>query len=396
MRLLLDVSAVPARPVGAGVYTVQLAAGLDRVTASEDVELHLLARRDDAPRWTDLAPKAIVHAEVPSPRPARLVWEQVRAPRLALRLGIDVWHGPHYTMPLRLTVPAVVTVHDLTFFDHPEWHKRAKVVLFRHAIRSAAKRAAALVAVSSHTARRLHTLLNPVAPVTVAPHGVDHARFRPGTLGNPSDLAVLARLGIRPPYVAFAGTVEPRKDAPTLIGAFARLARDRPELRLVVAGQDGWGAAAVRDAAAASGVTTRILRTGWFPADALPALLRQAAVVAYPSLEEGFGLPVLEALACGAPVVTTTGSAMQEVAGPAALLVAPGDADALAAALAAVLDDPERAARLRAAGPDRARAHTWEASITRHVSVYRQVHETASDTPVTSHRDGAARETRRV
>jgi glycosyltransferase involved in cell wall biosynthesis len=368
VRLLLDVSAVPVHPAGAGVYTVQLARGLGE---HDELDLHLLTRRDDAARWGDLAPKAAIHAEVPERRPARIAWEQVRAPALATRLALDVWHGPHYTMPLRLTVPAVVTVHDLTFFDHPEWHERSKVAFFTPMLRVTARRARALIAVSEHTASRLRARLDPPAPIVVAPHGVDHERFRPAPRGDADDLAVLRGLGIRPPYLAFAGTLEPRKDVPTLVSAFAALAPGRPDLRLVVAGRDGWGAEAVRDAAAGSGVTTHILRPGWMPGTALPAFFRQAEAVAYPSLEEGFGLPALEALACGAALVTTTGSAMAEVVGDAALLIAPGDTRALAATLTRVLDDPALAARLRATGPEQAAPYTWTASIERHLDAYR-------------------------
>jgi glycosyltransferase involved in cell wall biosynthesis len=368
VRLLLDVSAVPTRPAGAGVYTVQLATGLAEV---DELDLHLLTRADDAARWAELAPKAAIHPEVPERRPARLVWEQTRGSHLARHLAIDVWHGPHYTMPARLAVPAVVTVHDLTFFDHPEWHERSKVAFFRSMLRRSAARARVLVAVSEHTARRLRDRLHPTALVVVAPHGVDHDRFRPAPRGDADDLAVLRRLGIRPPYLAFAGTLEPRKDVPALVAAFARLAPGRPALRLVVAGRDGWGAAAVRDAAARSGVTTRILRPGWFPGEALPALYRQAEVVAYPSLEEGFGLPALEALACGAALVTTSGSAMEEVAGDAALLVAPAALGSLTDALARVLDEPDLAARLRSAGPQQAARYTWPASVDRHLDAYR-------------------------
>jgi glycosyltransferase involved in cell wall biosynthesis len=368
VRLLLDVSAVPDRPVGAGVYTVQLARGLaDR----EDLDLHLLARRDDARRWAELAPRAAVHAEVPDRRPARLVWEQMRAPALADRLGLDVWHGPHYTMPARLTVPAVVTVHDLTFFDHPEWHERSKVAFFTPMLRISAHRARALIAVSEHTAQRLRARLHPRAPIVVAPHGVDHERFHPARRGEAADLKLLRNLGVRPPYLAFAGTIEPRKNLPALIAAFARLVSTRPDLRLVLAGRDGWGAVAVRDAAASSGVTTHILRPGWLPGPALAPFFRQSEAVVYPSLEEGFGLPALEALACGAALVTTTGSAMAEVVGDAAALVPPGDTDALAATLAHVLDDFTLATRLRAAGPTQAAPFTWEQSIDRHLHAYR-------------------------
>jgi glycosyltransferase involved in cell wall biosynthesis len=368
VRLLLDVSAVPARPAGAGVYTCRLAEALDRLG---ECELHLLARRGDADRWRRLAPGGTVHAIVPPVRPARLAWEQVRAPKLATRLGIDIWHGPHYTVPLRLTVPAVTTIHDLTFFDHPEWHERSKVLFFRRMIPASADRAAAIVAVSGATARAVEEALEPEAPVLTIAHGVDHQRFRPAAPGDPADLAMLDPLGVRPPYIAFVGTIEPRKAVPTLVEAFARLAGDRPGLRLVLAGADGWGTEEARAAVAASGVSTRIVRVRWVPDEALPALLRQAAAVAYPSYEEGFGLPALEALACGAPLVTSAESPMAEIAGPAALLVPPGNAGALAWALNRVLTDPELAARLREEGPKSAAPYTWEASARLHLDAYR-------------------------
>jgi len=368
VRLLLDVSAVPARPAGAGVYTCRLAEELDRLG---ECEVHLLARRGDAGRWADLAPGAAVHAVVPALRPARLAWEQTRAPAVAARLGVDVWHGPHYTVPLRLRVPAVTTIHDLTFFEHPEWHERSKVVFFRRMIPASAARAAAIVAVSRATAEAVAEVLEPAAPVLTIAHGVDHGRFRPAPAGDPADLALLDPLGVRPPYVAFVGTIEPRKAVPTLVDAFARLAGDHPGLRLVLAGADGWGTEDARAAVAASGVATRIVRVRWVPDEALPALVRQASTVAYPSHEEGFGLPALEALACGAPLVTTAESPMAEVAGPAALLVPAGNPGALAWALNRVLTDADLAGRLRADGPKSAAPYTWEASARLHLDAYR-------------------------
>jgi glycosyltransferase involved in cell wall biosynthesis len=371
VRLLLDVSAVPERPVGAGYYTLNIAA---RLAARDDVETHLLCRQRDAARWEHLAPGARVHAEVPAGRPARLVWEQARAAALARALRIDVWHGPHYTMPLRVTVPAVVTVHDLTFFEHPEWHERGKVAFFRPMIRAAVNRASVIVAVSDDTAERLRRIAPPPGPIVVAPHGVDHDRFtaEPG----PTDDAVLAAHGIRPPYVAFTGTIEPRKGLPALVEAFARVAGEHPALKLVIAGADGWGSDEVRAAIAACGVSTRVLRPGYLPHAVIAPLFRRAEVVAYPSLAEGFGLNALEALACGAPLVTTTGSALDEVVGEAALAVPPGDADKLADALRDALQ-PATAQRLRAAGPERATGFTWERSIERHLDAYRLAQSSA-------------------
>ena len=368
MRLALDVSAVPSRPVGAGVYTVNLVRAL---AALGEAELHLVTRRRVGRHWADVAPDAICHPSVPDSRPARLAWEQARAPRLAARWGIDVWHGPYSTLPLRLAGPGVVTIHDLTYFEHPEWHERSEAVVLRRVIRAAVARAAAVVAVSAAIGEALADGLAPRAPVVTIPHGVDHGRFHPGYPGDADDLHTLAGLGVRPPYVAFLGTMELRKAVPTLVDAFARVAGDRPELRLVLAGPDGGGSEVVRAAVTASGVATRMIRVRWVPDAALPALYRQAAVVASPSLEEGFGLPALEALACGAPLVTTAGSPMEALAGDAALVVPPGNAGALAWALRRVLDDPQMGARLRRLGPEAASTYTWEASAKAHLEAYR-------------------------
>ncbi|MGI8758232.1 MAG: glycosyltransferase family 4 protein [Acidimicrobiales bacterium] len=363
-RVALDVSAVPGQPAGAGVYVLRL---VEALAASGEVDLNVVAAVGDGRRWERAAPGASVHAVAPGRRPLRLVWEQAQAPALASRLG-GVWHGPHYTMPLRASGPAVVTIHDLTFFDHPEWHERAKVVYFRRMIRASAERADALVCVSKHTAARLHAVLTPTAPVVVVPHGVDHGRFRVDGAGDGERLAAL---GVRPPFVAFTGTLEPRKNVPALVRVLARLAPAHPGLQLVLAGHRGWGGAEVDAAVAASGLGGRVVQLGYVDDDVLPALYRQAAAVAYPSLSEGFGLPALEALACGAAVVTSSGSAMEEIVDGAALLVAPGDERALGEALEALVDGGPEVSRLRAAGPAVAAPHTWRRCAERQVAVYR-------------------------
>jgi len=363
VRVSLDATAIPDPPGGAGRYVLALAAALDR---RDDVGLTVLSRIGDANRWP-----APVVARGPARRPVRLGWEQVGLPQVVRGLGVEVHHAPHYTMPLALGLPAVVTIHDLSFFTHPEWHQRTKVAFFRAAISTAGRRASALVAVSAATAALLDAQVRPRAPVHVVPHGVDHGRFRPDDPG--SDDAARARSGLTPPYVAFLGTLEPRKDVPTLVRAFDRIAGTRADLTLVLAGARGWGADAVDRAVADARNGHRVRRLGYVAEDDMPALLRGAATVAYPSLEEGFGLPVLEAMACGAPVVTTAGTVMEEVAGGAALLAPPGDVDGLAAALEAALDHGPGGPERRRLGLEVAGRHTWEASAAAHAEVYRSV-----------------------
>jgi glycosyltransferase involved in cell wall biosynthesis len=368
LDLSLDVSAVPARPGGVGYYTMALARGLAQ---HDEVGLVLMGRRGDEARWRQLAPSAAVRGVVPASRPGRLVFEQLRLGAVLRSMSVDVHHGPHYTMPARSPVPCAVTIHDCTFFDHPEWHVRSKAAFFRRAIRRAARDAAVLICVSGVTEQRLRAWCDVRAPVVVAPHGVDHERFTPHEPAEGADRAVLGALGVPAdrPLVAFVGTLEPRKGVVPLVGAFDQVARTHPDAVLVLGGQTGWGMAETERALAAARHPERIVRTGYLPDAAVPALLRQAAVVAYPALEEGFGLPALEALACGAPLVTTQGTAMAEMAGGAALLVPPGDVGALAAALDTALQEGPGTARRRL-GLAVAGERTWEASVAQHLRAY--------------------------
>ena len=320
--------------------------------------------------------RADVRPVVPDARPARLAYEQVWLPHVVNTLGVDVHHGPHYTMPERSRVPCVVTIHDCTFFDHPEWHLRSKAFVFRRAIRRASLKAAALVCVSEVTASALRTSCEVRAPIVVAPHGVDHDRFSPNEPSAGADRAILETVGVPTdrPLIAFVGTLEPRKGVAPLVSAFDTLADVNRDVVLVLGGQIGWGLAEVEATLGRARHQERIIRTGYLPDPAVPALLRAASVVACPALAEGFGLPALEAMACGAPLVTTEGTAMAEMAGDAAWLVRPGDAVSLGDALETVLEQgpssPEVEAH-RALGLALAATHTWAASAQRHLEAYR-------------------------
>jgi glycosyltransferase involved in cell wall biosynthesis len=304
-----------------------------------------------------------------------LLFEQVGFPSLLRAAGVAVHHGPHYTMPARAPVPCTVTIHDCTFFDHPEWHVRTKAAFFRRAIRRAAREAGSLVCVSQVTAARLHASCEVRAPVVIAPHGVDHERFTPAESEPGADAALLSDLGLAAgrPLVVFVGTLEPRKGVAPLVAAFDAIALRHPEALLVLGGQVGWGLAETERALRAAAHGDRIVQTGYLPDAAVPALLRAATVVAYPALEEGFGLPALEALACGAPLVTCEGTAMAEMAGDAAQLVPPGDISHLADTLDAALEegrDGTGAQARRARGLQVAAARTWSASVTQHLHAY--------------------------
>ena len=351
-RVAVDATAVPARLTGAGVYVARVLAEL---AARDDLELEVFCAPGSAgvlaAGGLRLRPVRLAGAG----RPARIAWTQLLAGRAARRAGAGLLHGVHYELPLRSGLPQVVTVHDLTLLTHPEWHEASKVRYFGWAMRRAVATATRVLCVSATTAADLTERLGvPSDRVDVTPLGTD---LRPAADSQVAELR--RRLGLDGPYLLGLGTVEPRKDLPTLVRAFAALAAELPH-RLVLAGLPGWGAGELEAAVAASGVADRILVTGYVADADKAALLTGADVFAYPSRYEGFGLPVLEAMACGTPVVTTTGGSLPEVAGDAATLIDPGDEDALAAAIAKLATDPPARQDAAARGLARAASFTWK------------------------------------
>ncbi len=366
MKLALDVSAVPPRLAGAGRYIGELA----RRIPATGVETTLVTRRDDTLRWHDWSPTTHIASIVPNARPTRLVYEAWFAGRSAASKSVDVWHSPHYTMPHRSSTPTVVTIHDLTFFTNPEWHERSKVPFFRRAISYAATHADVLPTISEFTARELDEQIPSHAPVVVGTLGVDLDRFATDASGD-TELLKAHGLAAERPYIFFLGTFEPRKGIDVLLDAFDEIAAIDSDVELWLAGQPGWGVREIEAKFNGHTALSRIRRLGFVDEAVLPALLRQSRAVAYPSRGEGFGLPVLEALACGACVVTSSDTVMSEIAGDAALLARAGDTVELAAVLTTALEmsDGERAI-----GAQRARARaeifTWDASIGQHLKAY--------------------------
>jgi glycosyltransferase involved in cell wall biosynthesis len=273
-------------------------------------------------------------------------------------------------MPRHCLAPTVVTIHDLTFFTNPEWHERSKVLFFRRAISYAAAHANVLLSVSEFTARQLDEIMPVHVPVVVAPLGVDLATFN---LDGTNDDAILRRHGLATDvrYVFFLGTAEPRKGLDVLLEAFKELAHNDRTLELWIAGQAGWAMKDFDDEMARHPGASRIRRLGFVDEELVAPLLRRARVVTYPSRGEGFGLPVLEALACGALVVTSADTVMAEVGASAVSLVEAGDAMALATEITRALDlgEPQRAQHSRVARA-RAEEFSWEHCVNEHLKAY--------------------------
>jgi glycosyltransferase involved in cell wall biosynthesis len=365
-RVLVDATAVPADRGGVGRYVDGLIPALDKAGA----DLAVVCQRADAERYSRMAPDVEVVAAPAAiaHRPARLAWEQTGLPLVAQQVRADVVHSPHYTMPLRVGRPVVVTIHDATFFTQPDQHTAVKGTFFRSATRTALRRATRVVVPSKATRDELVRVLDAdPTKIDVAYHGVDPEIFHVPT--DAEKARVAARLGVRGPYVAFLGVLEPRKNVPNLIRGWVSAVhwRDEPPA-LVLAGGSGWDEDV--DAAIAEVPShLRVLRPGYLRFADLPGYLGGATVVAFPSHGEGFGLPVLEAMACGAPVLTTHRLSLPEVGGDAVAYTEPGAED-IATALSSLLDDAERRHQLGAAARNRAREFTWAASAEAHLASY--------------------------
>ena len=284
--------------------------------------------------------------------------------------GPAVYHATEHLLP-RLAAPTVLTVHDLIFERYPQHHTRRNQ-LFLHAAMPLFVRAAnAIIAVSRHTRRDLVELYG-VAPekIHVIYEGID-ASFRPA--GEAEVAAVTARYSPGRPYLLMVGTLEPRKNHAVALHALARLKAAGLRHRLVIAGGRGWLFEPIRRLVDELGLADDVSFGGYVPAADLPALYTGAACVLLPSLYEGFGFPVLEAMACAAPVVCSNVSSLPEVAGDAALLVDPRDPAALADAAALVLTQPALAARLRELGPPQAARFRWQSCAAETAALYHAV-----------------------
>jgi glycosyltransferase involved in cell wall biosynthesis len=337
-------------PGGVGRYVRALVRHLPR--AGVDVTAFAAgpkpANLTDPVAWTDLGwPRGSLRYEL---------WHRLRAP--AVRAPGDVVHAPSLAMPPPGDRPLVATVHDIAFLRFPEVTTPRGLRFHRRGL-ELARRATVVAAPSAFTRDELLREGFDPQRVHVVPLGVDPPQPREHEQVD----AVLHALAVDSPFVLTVGTVEPRKNVSTLIEAVQMLRRTRPDVVLLVVGPPGWGTVAGLD-------RPGVRRLGRLPWVAVDALYRRASVCALVSHYEGFGLPALEALARGTPLVCSEGSALGEVVGGAALRVAPGDPAAIADALRRALEDETLRTDARVRGPARAREFTWQRSAQRHAQLY--------------------------
>ena len=366
-------------PGGIGTYVRELAPAL----IEQDPTLELMPFRSrlsgagPSASWLDALPPVTV-----VDRPIRALyplWNLARRPALPAELAqAAIVHAtnPAAIVPARRGQRLVVTVHDLAFVRHPELFPRSWRALYRAGLRATARRADAVLVPSTFTADELreHSGVD-ASRVHVTPLAAllpTDPKSDPSSDPSIDIDATLDRLGVPRPYVLTVGTLEPRKNQARLIRAYRRLAAAGRPHALVLNGPDGWLDDELRRELAAQG-PGRVIRTRDLDASDLDVLYRGADVFVYPALYEGFGLPVVEALARGVPTVAANGSSIPEVAGDAAVLVDPLDEQAISDAIARVLDDPALADDLRRRGLERAATFSWQETARATLRVYRHV-----------------------
>jgi glycosyltransferase involved in cell wall biosynthesis len=297
-------------------------------------------------------------------------WRQLMLPLLLKRHDIDVCFFTNFVLSVVSPCPMVLTIHDLSFKLFPRTHSLRNVIWTRSLVPISLRRSWRIIAVSNNTKLDLLRLMKVSnSKVEVIHEGVT-SEFSPEP--NELDEEALAHYGILKPYVLFVGTLEPRKNINLLIKGFDKITEEHPDVHLVLAGRRGWMAQAIFDELERRDLLGKVHITGYVQDRYLPALYRQSAALVYPSLYEGFGLPPLEAMASGAPVIVSKGSSLPEVVGDAGLYVNPLDVDDLAQTIHRVLSEPELAASLKAKGLERASQFTWKQAAAKTLETLRQ------------------------
>jgi glycosyltransferase involved in cell wall biosynthesis len=371
MRIGIDATPLPSQPVGAGTYIIELVRALAELNS--DHQFVVFAHHSRLSLFGDCPNQLVQWISVKDKPPAlRFAWEQIMLPGLANRLDLDILHSLHYTSPRKLGCASVVTFHDMTFFLYPQFHTLSKRWLFPIMIRSSARTSTAIAVVSETTRRDTIKILNvPPGKIHTTPNGISPA-FRKITDSTQMD-ACRKKYNLPEKFILYLGTIEPRKNLPLLLRAYHQFVQENTSHPLVIAGKRGWMYDQVLETVKKLRLETSVYFTGYIAREDLPVIYNLAEVLVYPSIYEGFGLPPLEAMACGTPVIVTEISTNQEHVGEAGFYFPPEDEMALVQALRTLLNNPDLQADLSGRGRERARQFTWQNCARATLEMYQKV-----------------------
>jgi len=379
MRIAIDGIPLAEPKTGIGHYTFELARGLAALAPEHDFELVAHVPIEAAVESTfDSVPLPANLRAVHAPTNALSKrWWTIGLPLYVQRRGVALFHGTNYKVPLWNRCRTIVTIHDLSLLLHSHTHEEELVRRARLRLPATARMASKIITDSESVKREIceHLRIRPekIAVVPLAPRRA----FRP--VATADSASARLRLGVADEFILFVGTVEPRKNLVTLVRAFEELTR-RTELRpqLVIAGQKGWLTDELFALIEQSGLGPRILFTGYIPDEDLAALYSSCRVCVYPSLYEGFGLPPLEAMSCGAPVITSRIPVIMETVGDAARLVEPTNVRELADSIHGLWTSDAERRRLSTDGIAHAAGFTWERTARLTLDVYDEVLQSAT------------------
>ena len=383
MRIGLSTSVIQRGRSGVGQTVLALVRALRAEAARHEFTLFVLEQDQPLFEFARATMRIVPVPERFRPPLKDILWHQTTLPRLARELALDVLHVPSYRRMLwRRRCRVVATIHDLAPFRVPDKYDFARMFYGRTVVRRLAHRQDHIIAVSHMTAADIQRFFRvPSERITVVHNGLDHARFNQDV--KPEAATALAqRHGVNAPFFLYVSRLEhPAKNHVRLLAAFEQFkARTGSPWHLVLLGSDWHGANAIHDAARRSRFSGHIHCPGFAAADELPLWYHAAGAAVYPSLFEGFGLPPLEAMACGCPVIASSIPAIAEVCGSAAELIEPTDVPALADALARIAADSALRDRLRSAGLAQVRPFDWRNTAAQTMRVYARAVGLANDT----------------
>ncbi|HDN79560.1 MAG: glycosyltransferase family 1 protein [Chloroflexi bacterium] len=365
MRIGIDARMAYYSRAGIGHYIISLIEGLRELKPDEEIVI-LQSHKDKSNLAGSPFKRAILRT------PSHHCLEQWLLPMELWPLRLSLLHSPDFIPPFRFRGLSVITVHDLAFLIYPQILTRESARYYGQ-IDAAVERADHIIAVSECTKKDLMALLGvPEARITVVYEAADSI-YRPIDREE-ARRKVKELFGLEWPFILFVSTLEPRKNVPTLLKAY-RIIKERcpDDIKLVLVGGRGWLSGKIFEMVDELNLQDDVIFLGFVPREKLLYLYNAALVLAHPAIYEGFGLPILEAMACGLPVIASNAASIPEVTGSAALLVDPEDEEALAAAIRRVLREPELASQLREKGLKRAASFSWERTARETLNVYRRV-----------------------